>query len=277
MTQRNLNFPRLRNLFRVRSPGLIAVFFLQFPPYAVTVCVLDVGFFHTMRSPLPITRLTGRHFHPSCSDPAALIRDVSPADGTASIDSNSATVTAAINAVRLPMNPSVLRLALLLLIRWMDRVGLPKSAGERETYYPMWSLSDEALLAGMRSGDPEAAAGFVRRYQSRVFGLVFTVLGNRAVAEEAAQETFLKAWRNADAYDPRRGRVSTWLLSIARNTAVDVARLKRAEPLDPHELVLLCERHDDSDPDDPFIAAVELHRLRRAIRDLPEEQKVALL
>ena len=141
----------------------------------------------------------------------------------------------------------------------------------------MWSLSDEALLAGMRSGDPEAAAGFVRRYQSRVYGLVFTVLGNRAVAEEAAQETFLKAWRNADAYDPRRGRVSTWLLSIARNTAVDVARLKRAEPLDPHELVLLCERHDDSDPDEPFIAAVELHRLRGAIRDLPEEQKVALL
>lgn len=141
----------------------------------------------------------------------------------------------------------------------------------------MWSLSDEALLAGMRSGDPEAAAGFVRRYQSRVYGLVYTVLGNRAVAEEAAQETFLKAWRNADAYDPRRGRVSTWLLSIARNTAVDVARLKRAEPLDPHELVLLCERDDDSDPDDPFIAVVELHRLRGAIRDLPEEQKVALL
>lgn len=141
----------------------------------------------------------------------------------------------------------------------------------------MWSLSDEALLAGMRSGDPEAAAGFVRRYQARVYGLVLTVLGNRSLAEEAAQETFLKAWRHADAFDPRRGQVSTWLLSIARNTAVDIARLKRADPLDPHELALLCERDTQADPDDPIIAAAELHRLRRAIRELPEDQKVALL
>ncbi|MDQ3940570.1 MAG: sigma-70 family RNA polymerase sigma factor [Actinomycetota bacterium] len=141
----------------------------------------------------------------------------------------------------------------------------------------MWSLSDEALLAGMRSGDPESAAGFVRRYQSRVYGLVLTVLGDRALAEEAAQETFLKAWRHADAYDPRRGQVSTWLLAIARNTAVDVARLKRADPLDPQELVALCERDDATDPDDPFVMAVELHRLRGAIRELPEEQKIALM
>ena len=141
----------------------------------------------------------------------------------------------------------------------------------------MWSLSDEALLAGMRSGDPEAAAGFVRRYQARVFGLAVTILGDRALAEEAAQETFLKAWRHAGAYDARRGQVSTWLLSIARNTAVDVTRLKRADPLDPQELAALCERQSEDDSDEHLTTMAELPHLREALRELPQEQKVALI
>ena len=128
----------------------------------------------------------------------------------------------------------------------------------------------------MRSGDPEAAAAFVRRYQSRVYGLAFTILGDRAAAQEAAQETFLKVWKHADAYDVRRGHVSTWILSITRNTAVDAARLKRADPVEPHALIALCERNDQRDSNDPFIAGLELDRLKGAIRELPQEQKSAL-
>ena len=141
----------------------------------------------------------------------------------------------------------------------------------------MWSLSDEALLAGMGSGDPEAAAAFVRRYQSRVYGLALTILGDRAAAEEAAQEAFLKVWRHSAAYDARRGHVSTWILVIARNTALDVARLKRADPLDPQALIALTERGDQDASNDPLDARLELHRLKGAIRDLPHEQKVALM
>jgi RNA polymerase sigma-70 factor (ECF subfamily) len=129
----------------------------------------------------------------------------------------------------------------------------------------------------MRSGDPEAAAGFVRRYQARIFGLALTILRDRASAEEVAQETFLKAWRHADAYDPRRGQVATWLLTIARNTALDAVRMKRAEPWDPEALLAICERHDGSDSDEGFVAVDDLRRLREAIRELPMEQKVALI
>ncbi|MGH2695358.1 MAG: sigma factor, partial [Actinomycetota bacterium] len=78
----------------------------------------------------------------------------------------------------------------------------------------MWSASDETLLAGLGSGDPEAAAAFVRRYQRRLFGLALTILGDRQAAEEAAQEALVRAWKHAGAYDPRRGTVATWLLSI---------------------------------------------------------------
>src|SRR5437870_1713020 len=94
----------------------------------------------------------------------------------------------------------------------------------------MWSLSDESLLAGLASGDPDAAAAFVRRFQGRVFGLAVTIVGDTGVAEDVAQETFVRAWQHAESYDARRGRVSTWLLSIARNLAIDTLRLKRYRP-----------------------------------------------
>src|SRR4051812_31591555 len=97
----------------------------------------------------------------------------------------------------------------------------------------MWTLSDEALVAGLAAGDADAATTFVRRFQARVFGLAVTMVGDAAVAEELAQEAFTRAWRHAGAYDARKGRVATWLLSITRNLAIDHLRAKRTEPLDP--------------------------------------------
>jgi DNA-directed RNA polymerase specialized sigma24 family protein len=73
-------------------------------------------------------------------------------------------------------------------------------------------LSDESLLGGMAAGDTEAAAALVRRYQARVFGLALTIVGSPSAAEDVAEETFLKAWRHAGAFDARRGRVDTWRL-----------------------------------------------------------------
>ena len=98
------------------------------------------------------------------------------------------------------------------------------------------TVSDEALLAGLATGDRDAAAGFVRRIQSRVYGLAVTILGDPQAAEDVAQETFVRAWRHASSYDARRGSVSAWVLTIARNLALDRARLKRSQPVDPEVL-----------------------------------------
>jgi DNA-directed RNA polymerase specialized sigma24 family protein len=54
-------------------------------------------------------------------------------------------------------------------------------------------LSDETLLAGLGSGDAEAAATFVRRFQGRVYGLALTMLRDPVLAEDVAQETFVRA------------------------------------------------------------------------------------
>lgn len=141
----------------------------------------------------------------------------------------------------------------------------------------MWSLSDDTLLAGFASGDEEAAAMFIRRFQGRVYGLASTIVGDAATAEDVAQETFVRAWRHAASYDPRRGRVATWLLAIARNIAIDALRVRRADPVDADSLAGLQATVAGLDPEERGLAAAESMRLRDALRRLPEEQRRALL
>lgn len=141
----------------------------------------------------------------------------------------------------------------------------------------MWSLSDETLLTGMASGDREAATGFIRRYQARVFGLALSILSDRSVAEEVAQEAFLRAWKHGAGFDPRRGQVSTWLLTITRNLAIDALRMRRADPLDPETLMSLIESGSDEEVEEPLVAADATNRLRRALAALPREQGVAVV
>lgn len=141
----------------------------------------------------------------------------------------------------------------------------------------MWSVSDEALLAGLASGDSEAAAAFVRRFQARVFGLARTIVGDAASAEEISQEALLRAWRHAGAYDHRRGRVETWLLSITRNLAIDHLRLRRGEPIDPDSIASK-EAMFMRAPEDPGgESRQEVASLREALASLPAEQRRALL
>jgi RNA polymerase sigma factor (sigma-70 family) len=137
----------------------------------------------------------------------------------------------------------------------------------------MDGLSDETLLAGLASGDAEAAAAFVRRFQRRVYGLAVTMLRDAVLAEEVAQETFVRAWRHAATYDARRGRVPTWLLAIARNLAIDRARMRSPTPVDPD---VIASELDLAHVDSP-IDVGERDRLRRAIASLPDEQRRALV
>ncbi len=132
------------------------------------------------------------------------------------------------------------------------------------------SLSDDSLLAGMAMGDADATAAFVRRYQPRVYALARAIVGSTAVAEEVAQEAFLRVWRNAAAYDARRGRVATWVLTITRNLAIDTLRLRGEQPVDPHVLAgtLLSREEGEAGRPQP----VDREHLRSALRALPPEQ-----
>jgi RNA polymerase sigma factor (sigma-70 family) len=134
------------------------------------------------------------------------------------------------------------------------------------------NLSDDSLLAGMAMGDAAAAAAFVRRYQPRVYGLALTIVGSTTVAEEVAQEAFLRIWRSAAAYDARRGQVGTWVLTIARNLAVDALRLRgnREQPIDPQALMGTLLWREERESRSSHVEDRE--HLRSALRTLPPDQ-----
>jgi RNA polymerase sigma factor (sigma-70 family) len=138
-------------------------------------------------------------------------------------------------------------------------------------------VSDEALLAGLAAGDRDAAASFVRRFQSRVYGLAVTILGDATTAEDVAQETFVRAWRHAGTYDARRGAVSSWLLAITRNLALDRVRLKRAQPVDPEILASQLASEASGAGIDDAARIADRERLRELVLGLPEQQRRALV
>jgi RNA polymerase sigma factor (sigma-70 family) len=138
-------------------------------------------------------------------------------------------------------------------------------------------LSDEALLAGMASGDDRSAVAFVRRYQKRVFGLAYAMIGDTSAAEEVAQEALIRVWRHAPVFDARRGSVATWVLTIARNLAIDALRMRRATPTDPDDFVGLGLVSAERSPEDAAMSSDSVPGLRAALAGLPAEQRRALV
>ena len=141
----------------------------------------------------------------------------------------------------------------------------------------MWSVSDDALLAGLGTGDPEAAAAFVGRFQRRVYGLALTIVGEARAAEDVAQEAFVRAWRHAGAFDPRRGTVVTWLLTITRNLAIDAVRVRRPVAVDPATILDLDIAGAERLPDELAALRDDADRLAAAMARLSPEQRRALV
>ncbi len=90
---------------------------------------------------------------------------------------------------------------------------------------------DEAMwIARAQDGDDMAFANLVDAYQAPVFNLCYRILGDPAAAEDAAQESFLKAYRHMRRYDAER-RFANWILTIASNHCVDTLRRRRVPTL----------------------------------------------
>ena len=138
-------------------------------------------------------------------------------------------------------------------------------------------ISDEVLLSGIEVGDDQAGLVFVRRYQHRLFGLAMGIVGDAALAEDIAQEAFIRIFRHAVVFDTRRGSVSAWTLTITRNLAIDALRLRRGTPTDPNDQVFLELMSTERQPEDAALAEDALDRIRVALADLPTDQRRAVL
>jgi RNA polymerase sigma-70 factor (ECF subfamily) len=127
----------------------------------------------------------------------------------------------------------------------------------------------------MRLGDETALETLYARHGGLIFSLALRIVGDRELAREVLQDTFLRCWDGRNAYDEARGRVLSWLVSIARHRAIDLlrsrphqARLREREPL--------AELRRDSAPPDGTESVTLRRAVASALQALPAGQRQAI-
>ncbi|MEO8293079.1 MAG: sigma-70 family RNA polymerase sigma factor [Actinomycetota bacterium] len=128
-------------------------------------------------------------------------------------------------------------------------------------------------MDGLIAGNDDAIRALYARFSRPVYSMGMRLLGTREAAEELTQDVFVTAWRKAARFDASRGRLSTWLMTIAHNLAVD--RLRRETGVTRPTLVLV-----DEVPDAPGIdeedALLERDAALRALSSLSDGERTLL-
>ncbi|OWU84069.1 RNA polymerase sigma factor [Oceanicola sp. 22II-s10i] len=132
----------------------------------------------------------------------------------------------------------------------------------------------EAWIARAALGDRDAFQRLYGATSAKLFGICLRVLSTRSEAEEALQEVFLKVWNNADRYKAGGTSPMTWLITIARNHAIDRLRARRAqgESLDAAEIVA----DGGPGPEAQAIAADERGRIVACLGELEPDKSEAV-
>ena len=122
-----------------------------------------------------------------------------------------------------------------------------------------------------RDGDADAVRDIYREYGRLVYAVAHKILGDKALAEDAAQQAFVQAWRAAATFDPTR-ELGPWLATIARRAAIDVHRRESRRPT---------QTLDEVVPTHPAVVtlppsaeqAYDTWEVRRAVEELPPEER----
>jgi len=132
-------------------------------------------------------------------------------------------------------------------------------------------VDDRILLQAAQDGDPDAFEALVRRHQAAVYRVALRMLGSEADAQDATQESFVRAWRGLERFR-RESAVSTWLYRIVTRRCLDAIAARR-----PTEALHQIELDAGVDSADTAEQRERLRAVTRAIAGLPGEQRAALV
>ena len=128
---------------------------------------------------------------------------------------------------------------------------------------------DEALVTAMAGGDRAALATLYERHSALLLGLALRIVRERREAEDLLHDVFLEAWRSAKDFDPKRGRVRTWLAIRMRSRALDLQKSARvSRNTGDGGLELLVDDAETMSPDH--------RRVRSALAELGQDQRRVL-
>ncbi len=152
---------------------------------------------------------------------------------------------------------------------------------EREVSYSGQTRSnadDVALIRRMVDADETALGALYDRWVRSLYSLVLHLLKDPDEAEDVVEETFWQAWRKASSYEPSKGAVSTWLLTIGRRKALDRIRAKKRHKEDPigQDRAFADIPSTALDPSQDMEGSELREHVRAALKELPSEQRAVL-
>lgn len=137
---------------------------------------------------------------------------------------------------------------------------------------PLSPLEEQELMRRLVAGEEDAIRALYARFGRPVYTMGLRLLGSREAAEELTQDVFMAAWRKGGRYDPTRGRLSTWLMTIAHNMAID--RLRHDRGTGRPAVVLLDELTEPALEEED--ALIDRETARRALAWLSPSDRLLL-
>lgn len=132
---------------------------------------------------------------------------------------------------------------------------------------------DFALADGLLARDEEALRQVIARYGPAVVGIARRVLADASLAEEVAQDTFVTLWRRPGAFDPERGSLLAFVVTMARNKAIDLVRREQVRRRTAEELLAQPTAYSVPDPE----GIIESSDLASSLNHLPQPQREAIV
>jgi len=137
-------------------------------------------------------------------------------------------------------------------------------------------VTDAELVHAIARGDEEAFACLFDSYNPTLLGFLIRILNNKAEAEDVLQEVFVQVWQQAPRYDETRGRVFTWLVTMARSRALD--RLRALGSRESAATKSASERVEEfPSAVDEAIESEQYEVVRDALEEIPEAQRNVLM
>ena len=127
--------------------------------------------------------------------------------------------------------------------------------------------AESELVEMLKKQDTKAFNYLYDNYSDALYGAVLKMVRNEDVAQDLAQEIFVKIWKNVQQYEVGKGRLFTWMLSIARNSTIDYLRIKRLEIQDLDDSVHTIE--NDQKPEEDW----QVSDLQQVVGRLKPEQQ----
>jgi RNA polymerase sigma-70 factor (ECF subfamily) len=130
---------------------------------------------------------------------------------------------------------------------------------------------ENQIVQMLQSNNREAISLLYEHYSSALFGVILRIVRSRELAEQVLQDVFVKIWKNGQFFDPEKGRLFTWILNIARRSAIDATRssfFKNSQKTD--DLTSLQSTKSDEKFD------VDWLDLRQIVADLDEKHRILI-